>query len=219
MVKNIIFDFDGVLVDSEILFVKSVGRYFLSKGYDFEEKEFYKMAGTKTVDVVEDLSKKFNIKDKEVFFNDIMEISKNLYFNELEPIKGVENFLKKINCNKLIGSNNIKSRIIEGLEKINLINFFDKNMIFSFDIVGVPKPNPDIYLQAIETAKINKNECIIIEDSVVGTQAGVAAGVKVIGITAGGHWYEGRSDKELLDAGAYKVVKNYDTMLSILNEL
>ena len=47
MVKNIIFDFDGVLVDSEILFVKSVGRYFLSKGYDFEEKNFIKWLALK----------------------------------------------------------------------------------------------------------------------------------------------------------------------------
>ena len=59
----------------------------------------------------------------------------------------------------------------------------------------------------------------MIEDSAIGTQAGVAAGIKVIGLTAGGHWYEERSIKELYDAGAYEVVSNYKDMISLVNKL
>ena len=76
-------------------------------------------------------------------------------------------------------------------------------------MVGIPKPKPDIFLRAIEDARIKISETIIIEDSVIGIHAGVAAGIKVIGLTAGGHWYKNRSNQELYDAGAYKVVNNY----------
>ena len=66
---------------------------------------------------------------------------------------------------------------------------------------------------------INLNETVIIEDSSIGIQAGVAAGIKVIGITAGSHWYKGRSNKELYASGAYEVVNNYDDMLLLISKL
>ena len=64
-----------------------------------------------------------------------------------------------------------------------------------------------------------KDGTIIIEDSVFGIQAGVAVGIKVIGLTAGKHWHEDRSDQELFDAGAFDVVKNYKDMLLLINKL
>ena len=86
-------------------------------------------------------------------------------------------------------------------------------------MVGKAKPAPDIYLRLIDLAKLDKEETIIIEDSAIGIQASVAAGVKVIGLTAGGHWYKGRSNQELFDAGAYDVVNNYEDMLLLINKL
>ena len=71
----------------------------------------------------------------------------------------------------------------------------------------------------MDIGNLNKEETIIIEDSAVGIQAGVVTDVKVIGLTAGRHWHEGRSDQELFDAGAYDVVKNYQDMLLIVNRL
>ena len=61
-----------------------------------------------------------------------------------------------------------------------------------------------------------KNETIIIEDSIVGVKAGCNANVKVIGLTAGGHWYENRDEKELLDAGAIAVTNNYKKIKEII---
>ena len=77
------------------------------------------------------------------------------------------------------------------------------------DMVNNPKPEPDVYLKVIETYKLNKDETIIIEDSAVGVTAGVKAGVKVIGFTAGGHWFPHRSQQELLDAGASLIIDSY----------
>ena len=127
--------------------------------------------------------------------------------------------MTKTDQRKFIGSNNIKERILIGLKKVKLDNFFSQDTIYSFDLVGIPKPNPDIYLKAIEDSKLNTNETIIIEDSSIGIQAGAAAGIKVIGLTAGGHWFKERSKQELYDAGAYDVVNNYKEMLILLNKL
>ena len=219
MIKNIIFDFDGVLVDSEILVAKSLSRYLANKNIHFEEEEFSNFAGRKTIQVVSELSSLFKIKDEKLFFSDIMSIAERLYSYELKTVFGVSNFLKNTNHNRFIGSNNIKDRIIKGLKKVKLNSYFPVNSIFSFDMVGIPKPKPDIFLRAIEDARIKISETIIIEDSVIGIQAGVAAGIKVIGLTAGGHWYKNRSNQELYNAGAYKVVDNYSDMLLLVNKI
>ncbi len=86
-------------------------------------------------------------------------------------------------------------------------------------MVNQPKPYPDIYLAALERNNLNKHETIIIEDSVVGVQAGVNAGVKVIGLTAGGHWHSERSTEELIEAGASLLIHDYSTLLNDIKKL
>ena len=73
-------------------------------------------------------------------------------------------------------------------------------------------------MKAIEDNKLIKAETLIIEDSAVGVMAGVAAGVKVIGLTAGGHWYENRDTKKLFDAGAFIVTNDYKKIIKIIKE-
>ena len=219
MIKNIIFDFDGVLVDSEILVAKAFSKYLLKKNINLSEKEFSIFAGKKTVQVIKELSQKFNIKNQEAFFDDIMKISHDIYDNELTPVVGARNFLKNANLNYFIGSNSVKERIISGLKKVNFEIFFSEEKIYSFDMVNQPKPYPDIYLAALERNNLNKHETIIIEDSVVGVQAGVNAGVKVIGLTAGGHWHSERSTEELIEAGASLLIHDYSTLLNDIKKL
>ena len=219
MIKNIIFDFDGVLVDSEILVAKAMRKYLAERQIKFEEKEFSKFAGKKTFQVISELSLLFNIPDKNSFFNDIMSIADALYSNELEVVFGVNHFLKNTNHNRFIGSNSGKERILRGLKTVGIDNYFNEDSISSFDLVGKPKSEPDVYQRLIDIADLDKEETIIIEDSAIGIQAGVSTGVKVIGLTAGKHWYKNRSDQELLDAGAYDVVKNYKDMLLLINKL
>ena len=148
-----------------------------------------------------------------------MSIANAFYSNELQTVFGVKHFLKNTNHNRFIGSNSGKERIVRGLKKVGIDNYFNENSISSFDTVGKSKPEPDIYQRLIDIATLDKKETIIIEDSAIGTQAGAAADVKVIGLTAGKHWHKDRSDQELLDAGAYAVVKNYRDMLLLINKL
>ncbi len=216
MIKNIIFDFDGVLVDSEILVAKAFAKYMQKYAIEIDENEFANFAGKKTVQVIDILSQKYSIKDQEKFFTDIMGIASNIYKNELTAIEGARNFLHNIKLSLYIGSNSTKDRILSGLHKVKLNKYFNPEKIYSFDLVGKAKPDPAIYLKAIVDNNLNKNETIIIEDSVVGVKAAANADVKVIGLTAGGHWYHGRDEQELLDAGAFTVTNDYIKVQEII---
>ena len=198
MIKNIIFDFDGVLVDSEILVAKAFSKYMQELGIKTNEKEFANLAGKKTVEVIDILSEKYSLKDKQKFFDDIMNIASNIYKKELKTVVGVEEFLKKSKHNLYIGSNSMKNRILDGLKRVGLEKYFNPNHIYSFDLVDNPKPHPDIYLKAVNDNDLIIDETIIIEDSVVGVNAGKNANIKVIGLTAGGHWHTDRDEKELI---------------------
>ncbi|MDC0056642.1 HAD family phosphatase [Alphaproteobacteria bacterium] len=219
MIKNIIFDFDGVLVDSEMLVAQSFCRYFRARNIQFTENDFSIFAGNKTVNVISELSAKFNIDNEKGFFNDIMQITNEIYVNELTSVPGALEFLESTAYNYFIGSNSGKERIVSGLKKVKFDKFFSVNKVFSFDMIGVAKPEPDIYLAVINANNLNKEETIILEDSEVGVKAGVASGVKVVGLTAGGHWYKNRSTQELLDAGAFVLIDNYKKLHTEINKL
>ena len=219
MIKNIIFDFDGVIVDSEILASRAFTKYLNDKGHEVQEEDFYCYAGMKTVQVIDILSKKFQIEDKKKFSLDIFEIVSHIYSKDLKLINGFWNFLLKSNRNHFIGSNSNKDRIIAGLKIVGLSNNFLKNKIYSFDMVKNPKPDPDIYLKVINENNCKINETLIIEDSGIGVKAGFLAGPKVFGLTAGKHWYTNRDKNELYDNGAAKVFDDYETLAKAMEEI
>lgn len=219
MIKNIIFDFDGVLVDSEILVAKSFCKYLAARNISFSEEEFSIYAGKKTVQVIEELSNKFKIENQKKFFDDFMKIANKIYSQELIAVKGAKIFLEITDYNFFIGSNSIKKRILSGLKKVKFDSFFNEDKVFSFDMVKKSKPDPDIFLSVISTNQLIKKETIIVEDSAVGVEAGVAAGIKVVGLTAGGHWYKNRSKNELLNVGAFTIANSYKDLLKEIKKL
>ena len=204
MIKNIIFDFDGVVVDSEVLASKAFCNYFNNKGFSFNEQDFYKYAGMKTIEVINELSIKFNINDKQKFQKDILKIVSQIYTKDLKLVEGAKNFIKNSNRNHFIGSNSNKDRIIDGLEIVGLSYLFPSSKIYSFDMVEKPKPHPDIYLKVIHDNNLKINETIVLEDSGVGIKAAKSAGLLVFGLTAGKHWHSNRDKNELYANGAIK---------------
>ena len=219
MIKNIIFDFDGVLVDSETIVLKAFSKYMQECRIKINEKELANLIGKPTVVVIDILSEKYSREDKKKFSDDIMNIASNIYKKELKKIVGVEEFLEKSKHNLYIGSNSMKNRIVDGLKRVGLEKYFNSNQIYSLDLVDNPKPHPDIYLKAVNDNDLIIDETIIIEDSVVGVKAGQDANVKVIGLTAGGHWGENRDEKELINAGAIATANNYNKIQEIIESL
>ena len=219
MIKNIIFDFDGVLVDSETIVLKAFSKYMQECRIKINEKELANLVGKPTVVVIDILSEKYSPEVKKKFSDDIMNIASNIYKKELKKIDGVEEFLEKSKHNLYIGSNSMKNRIVDGLKRVGLEKYFNSNQIYSLDLVDNPKPLPDIYLKAVNDNDLIIDETIIIEDSVVGVQAGQDANVKVIGLTAGEHWNKNRDESELINAGAFVTANDYNKIQEIIESL
>ena len=219
MIKNIIFDFDGVIVDSEVLASKAFAKYFKKLGYSFKEEQFYKYAGKKTFEVIDLLSSKYKIENKKKFTSEIFDIISEVYSKDLKLVKGANDYIINSYRNHFIGSNSNKDKILDGLKIVGLDKIFASNQVYSFDMVERPKPNADIYLKVINDNSINIEETIIIEDSGVGVKAATSAGVKVFGLTAGKHWHSNRDKKELFDNGALNVFSDYESLGKAIEEL
>ena len=219
MIKNIIFDFDGVIVDSEVLASKAFAKYFSKIDYAIKEEQFYKYAGNKTVDVIDILSAKYKIEDKDKFTNEIFEIVSRIYSKDLKLVDGVKDFISKSDRKHFIGSNSNKDRILEGLNLVDFDKIFLNDRVYSFDMVEKPKPDPDIYLKILDDNSLNREETIIIEDSGVGVKAATAAKVRVFGLTAGKHWHSNREKNELFDNGALNVFSDYESLGKAIEEL
>ena len=209
MIKNIIFDFDGVIVDSEVLASKAFSKYFSKFDQSIKEEQFYVYAGKKTVEVIDLLSAKYKIENKEKFTNEIFDIVSEVYSKDLKLVDGVKDFISKSLKNHFIGSNSNKDRILNGLKFVGLDKTFLNDQVYSFDMVKRPKPDPDIYLKVVNDNSLNIEETVIIEDSGVGVKAATAAGVRVFGLTAGKHWHSNRDKNELFDNGALNVFSDY----------
>ena len=219
MIKNIIFDFDGVIVDSEVLASKAFSKYFSKFDLSIKEEQFYKYAGKKTVEVIDLLSAKYKIKNKEKFTNEIFDIVAEIYFKDLKLVDGAKDYIIKSERNHFIGSNSNKDRIMDGLKLVDLDEFFLSDQVYSFDMVKRPKPDPDIYLKVLNDNSLNIKETVIIEDSGVGVKAATAARVRVFGLTAGKHWHSNRDTDELFDNGALNVFSDYESLGKAIEEL
>ena len=219
MIKNIIFDFDGVIVDSEVLASKAFAKYFSKFDRSIKEEQFYKYAGKKTVEVIDLLSAKYKIENKEAFTNEIFDIVAEVYSRDLKLVDGAKDYISKSNRDHFIGSNSNKDRIMDGLKLVDLDKIFLSDHVYSFDMVERPKPDPDIYLKVLNDNSLNIQETIIIEDSGVGVKAASSAGVRVFGLTAGKHWHSNRDKNELFDNGALNVFSDYISLGNAIEEL
>ncbi len=219
MIKNIIFDFDGVVVDSEVLASKAFSKYLSKFDKSIKEEQFYKYAGKKTVEVIDLLSSKYKIENKEKFTHEIFDIVSEVYHKDLKLVDGAKDYISKSDRNHFIGSNSNKDRILDGLKLVGLDKFFLSDQVYSFDMVKRPKPDPDIYLKVLNDNSLVREESVIIEDSGVGVKAATAAGVRVFGLTAGKHWHLDRDTNELFDNGALNVFSDYESLGKAIEEL
>ena len=219
MIKNIIFDFDGVIVDSEVLVSKAFAKYFSKIDYAITEEKFYKYAGNKTIEVINLLSAKYNIENKKKFTNEIYEIISEIFSKDLKLVQGAKDYISKSDRNHYIGSNSNKDRILDGLKIVGLDKKFLSDQVYSFDMVQRPKPDPDIYLKVLNDNSLDKEETVIIEDSGVGVKAATAAKIRVFGLTAGKHWHSNREKNELFDNGALNVFSDYESLGRAIEEL
>lgn len=192
--KAVIFDMDGVLIDTEPLndlhmveFLKKLG---IKKSDEYIKEYLQKLRGTHAKLAWSQIIKDFNLTTPldELITNVRISYLKYLSSLDLEPMPGVIPFLKKLKKENIIlgvASSAYHKRIDALLKVCKLTDFFD--VILSGDHVRHGKPNPEIYIKTAELLKRDPKDCIVFEDATSGILAAKAAGMKVIGYNGGDH--------------------------------
>jgi len=180
----VIFDCDGVLVDSEPLanqvYVQMLGEFGYQVNAEEYLREFSGAAVFKRLDVT---SKKLNWTPPENFLSVFNERLSVLTERELQTFAGIHSLIESLSVPICIASNGIRKEITVRLRIAELTEHFGK-AIFSGLEVPHPKPAPDVYLAAAKSFNVPPDRCVVIEDSIPGVTAGVRAGMKVYGYSA-----------------------------------
>ncbi|MFI8218102.1 HAD family hydrolase [Streptomyces sp. NPDC085932] len=184
----VIFDNDGVLVDSEPISNRLLAAYLTELGhpttYEDSLRDYMGSAMHRIHDLVAERTGQRLPDD----FDDVFHARVFAAFErDLKPVPGVEEVLQKLVADAVpycVASSGSHERIRVGHRATGLDRWFDEGLIFSSEDVGRGKPAPDLFLYAAERMGVAPERCVVIEDSPLGVQAAVAAGMDVYGFTA-----------------------------------
>ncbi|WP_136620405.1 MULTISPECIES: HAD family hydrolase [Mesorhizobium] len=187
--RPIIFDCDGVLVDSEPLAARAYERVYEKHGMSGVNTSIIAQCiGMKQSDIIAKIRDLTGHQFPAAADGDIWAETKILFSEELKPTPGITAFLQTLAGDRCVASSSSVERINHSLAVTGLAGFFG-DAIYSSSMVKNGKPAPDIFLFAADKIGANPADCIVIEDSPFGIQGAAAAGMTAIGYTGGGHTY------------------------------
>ncbi|MFJ9752373.1 HAD family hydrolase [Streptomyces chartreusis] len=184
----VIFDNDGVLVDSEPISNRLLAAYLTELGhptsYEDSIRDYMGSAMHRIHDLVLERTGERLPED----FDDVFHARVFAAFErELKAVPGAVDVLEKLGADGVpycVASSGSHERIRVGHRTTGLDRYFDEGRVFSSQDVGRGKPAPDLFLHAAERMEIAPTRCLVVEDSPLGVQAAVAAGMDVYGFTA-----------------------------------
>ena len=211
---NLIFDCDGVLVDSEHLscgaWVPVLARY----GITTDRAEIETMIGKSDQAVLEHFTRKTGTE----FPAEILAERQNEYFRQaqedLQTFPGLAEVLTTLGQRAIpraVASSGHPDKIRFSLDRVGLAPHFD--ILCSAVEVSAGKPAPDLFLLAAQRLGADPATCAVIEDSIFGIEAALRAGMLAIGFSSS------HPADALYEAGAHKVFGTYDEFLDLLGEL
>jgi HAD superfamily hydrolase (TIGR01509 family) len=183
----VIFDCDGVLVDSEPISFAVLRDTLVSAGVELSESRAYRQfLGKSMASITRMIADEFHIALSEEHIEAMRTQLFARFQAELQPIPGVGGMLRGLALPHCVASSSQMERIRLSLTKTGLIGYFEPN-IFSASMVERGKPEPDLFLHAANAMGFAPETCIVIEDSPAGIQAAHAAGMQVFAFTGGSH--------------------------------
>ncbi|MEU4653300.1 HAD family hydrolase [Streptomyces sp. NPDC023723] len=208
----VIFDNDGVLVDSEPISNRLLAGYLTELGHPTSYEDSLRDYMGAAMHRVHDLIRERTGRGLPVDFDDVFHGRVFAAFErDLEPVPGVVGVLAELAAKDVaycVASSGSHERIRVGHRTTGLDRWFDDGRIFSSEDVGRGKPAPDLFLYAAERMGVAPQRCVVVEDSPLGVAAAVAAGMDVVGFTA-------MTPAEKL-AGAGKVFADMRELLGLL---
>jgi HAD superfamily hydrolase (TIGR01509 family) len=217
-IKHIIFDCDGVLIDSEAISMQTDQALLAECDVHITEAEMHRRFVGKTFQaMIDEIEAERGLTlptDLEARKDDVMV---EAYRRDLKAIAGVADALRVIDLPKSIGTNGPRTRALLALEVTGLKLFFGDRLT-TFEDVKRGKPFPDVYLLAAARAGFAPSECVVVEDSLTGVTAAVAAGCITLGFT-GAHLHRDEHALQLADLGASRVFHDMAELPGIVQSL
>ncbi|WP_375668937.1 HAD family hydrolase [Bartonella sp. MR168JLCBS] len=218
----IIFDCDGVLVDSEYLAAKIGSQLLKQTGYEISSEELSeRFAGLIFPDILKHVEQETEKPISAHLIDQMTNIFRTQIKTKLRAIDDVREAVEIIQTRYpyCICSNAKSVDIKEMLTTVDLYDLFE-GKIFSAPEVGTKrtKPAPDVFLFAAQQLQAEPQNTIVIEDSLHGVHAAIAAGMRVIGFTGGSHSYLGHSNA-LAEAGAETVIAKHAHLGEVLEAM
>ncbi|UII25269.1 HAD-IA family hydrolase [Fulvivirga maritima] len=215
MFKHLIFDCDGVLVDTEIVAAEVVTKVLNKYGCDVSLDQYLRDYTGKLISVI--LSTIPSANTENIDIQKLMHECEIEIYNQLRPVAGMPEVVKNIPLPKSVVSNSALWQVEKAINHVGLNEVFNKSY-FSAEMVPNPKPAPDVYLHASQNIDIAPANCLVVEDSKAGVTAAVKAGMYVIGFVGASHILPGHAEA-LTELGAKHMAKNAQELQAIINDL
>ncbi len=208
MTELVIFDCDGVLVDSEVLSARAMVTTLVAAGIPATDAMIGRHFGKKQKDILAQVAEETGVAIPEGIEARVWPATRALFEAELKAMPGVARFLERLGDHpRCVASSSSLDRIHFSLERTGLAKFFGDN-IFSSQQVARGKPAPDLFLFAAERMGVAPDRAVVIEDSIYGVQGARAAGMRAIGFLGGAH-IQPFHDQALMQSGAEAVEADY----------
>lgn len=216
----IIFDCDGVLVDSEYIAALVEAELLTEIGYPISPEEVSeRFSGLIWANILQEIERETSIPISASLIDKSAQLMQERIKNELMTIDGIEDAVRAIKYPKCVCSNSKYSALELMLKRSSLYDQFAP-AIYSAREVGTkqPKPAPDVFLYGAAQFNASPRNCFVIEDSTHGVQAAKAAGMRVIGFTGGSHTYPGHGER-LTEAGAETVINRHQDLNAVIDAM
>jgi len=206
--KAVIFDMDGVLIDSEPAYLEMNLKMFEQFGIEMDEENYKALVGIPSVPMWKFLKEKYELKNE---VSEFINLEKKRMLEILDsdiitkPVTGIKELmddLKSFNFKLSVASSSAKDNINFVLEKLKIKDNFE--FIISGEDVVNGKPFPDIFLKVSDFFNISPEKCFVIEDSVNGIKAANSAGMNSIGFIN-----DGTNTQDLSKADI--IINNFDS--------
>jgi HAD superfamily hydrolase (TIGR01509 family) len=203
----LIFDCDGVLVDSELPVCTAVSEELTRLGYPITPEDVVRrFAGRPEWEMMIEIEREWGHTVPPDYFAAMKQRVDRLFATELEPIEGAREMLSAMQMPRCVASSSAPAKLQQGLQFVGLYDYFAPNIV-SARLVARGKPAPDVFVFAAGWMHTPVTECLVLEDRQPRGRAAVAAGMRVWGFTGGSHCAPDHAEC-LLAAGAERVLSH-----------
>ncbi len=183
----VIFDCDGVLVDSEIIACRVLSRELTGMGLPLTPEDcLAEFTGISMASVMARIETMMGRALPEDFEENLRRRDFEAFRTELQPVPGVKAMLPRLGVARCIASSGTIEKMRLTLSTTGLLSSFEPHL-FSAQMVRRGKPAPDLFLYAAGRMGVEPGACVVVEDSAAGICAGLAAGMRVLGFAGGSH--------------------------------